>query len=830
MSLTKIALPTLDGVADGMLNPMSIEALGFSPDGRNLLVRVSFLDSSYPNTLRSAVWEYNISTATYGSPLNNTIKTANPLLSSPDVTAAVYSNWQGQSQILALMQDAADQSSFAGGAQNHLVLIRNGTVVNSNLLTSIAGAQANQLITALNVTEDGRYAVIETEASNLTPDMSDTNEVSDIYLLDLLANNIRRVSLAGGAEVPDAATLGDVLIDSQGALNISFSSIGHFTTTPDTNGAPDVFLWKATGANTTLANNPTITLLSKTGNSAVSGELPLLTQAGTFFQSNSGLLAANDTNESTDTFFVSAADGSVSLISPGGVVLATGAGVGAASSGGRYVTLLSASPEISGDTGVNQLVVVDRSNGTYQVVSQVSGNLADDAALSPVMSANGQFVVFSSQAVNLQGGIPSPDISMQLYLASLGNAADNTSPSGSVTISGTATQGQTLTAANTLADADGMGNISYQWQDSIDGMVWSYISNAVGGYCDISGNEIGKQIRVEASYIDGHGTMEHVFSTHTNTVQMQTFTGTFGNDVLSGNDFDNILNGKSGADTMAGLNGNDIYYVDNVNDLVIENSNEGTDTVHSSITYILNSNIENLILDGSDHINGMGNDFGNVITGNSGNNVLYGDIGADTLIGDTGNDIYVVDNVGDTVMESSTFPTEIDTMLASISCILSANTENLTITGFSDLNGTGNDGANSITGNAGNNIIDGSIGNDILYGGIGNDSFNFSAALNEISNVDTIMDFMRGDHIGLSHSVFSALIDSVKTGDFLASSTSSATSATGTSHLLYNSSTGSLYYDADGAGGANAVHFAVVNQYGQLNSHPILTAADFLIK
>ena len=40
----------------------------------------------------------------------------------------------------------------------------------------------------------------------------------------------------------------------------------------------------------------------------------------------------------------------------------------------------------------------------------------------------------------------------------------NDAPTGSVTISGTASKGQVLTASNTLADADGLGAISYQWQ------------------------------------------------------------------------------------------------------------------------------------------------------------------------------------------------------------------------------------------------------------------------------------------------------------------------------------------------------------------------------
>jgi hypothetical protein len=428
--MQQIALPALDGLANGIATPMSIEALDFSPDDRNLLVKVSFLDSFYPGTLRSAVWEYNIASATYTALLNDIIITANPLLGAPDVTTAQYGSWQGENQILALMQDAADQSSLMGTSQNHLVLIRNNQVIDTDLLSTIAGAQANQLITAVRVTGNGRYAVVETSASNLTTDMSDTNEVADIYLLDLQDISIRRVTTANGAEVSEAALLGDVMIDNEGVLNITFSSAGNFTTIPDTNGAPDVFLWKAGGADAALSTNTTIELLSKAGNTAASGELPILTQAGVLFQSDSGLLAAQDDNGAIDVFLNAAADSEVSLITPGGILLADGASFGAAPDSGRYVALLSASSEVSWATGVEQLVVVDRNDGSYQVLSQIGGSLADDAAFSPVFSPTGKHIAFSSQAVNLQGGNPSPDMFMQLYLAQ--NTSYNEAPTALV--------------------------------------------------------------------------------------------------------------------------------------------------------------------------------------------------------------------------------------------------------------------------------------------------------------------------------------------------------------------------------------------------------------
>ncbi len=89
----------------------------------------------------------------------------------------------------------------------------------------------------------------------------------------------------------------------------------------------------------------------------------------------------------------------------------------------------------------------------------------------------------------------------------------NQAPVGAVEFTGAIMQGQLLTAANTLTDGNGLGAIGYQWQVS---------ANGAGGWADISGastsgfvltqNEVGKFVRVIASYTDGNGTSESVAS------------------------------------------------------------------------------------------------------------------------------------------------------------------------------------------------------------------------------------------------------------------------------------------------------------------------------
>jgi Ca2+-binding RTX toxin-like protein len=191
----------------------------------------------------------------------------------------------------------------------------------------------------------------------------------------------------------------------------------------------------------------------------------------------------------------------------------------------------------------------------------------------------------------------------------------------------------------------------------------------------------------------------------------------------TGNELDNVLTGNSGANALTGGAGNDTYVV-GAGDTVVENANEGTDMVQSAQTYTLASlgNVENLTLTGNNVINGTGNDLDNVLTGNDKDNVLDGGPGADTLIGGERNDTYVVDNAGDVVVENSGEGFN-DQVNSSVTYTLSANVENLTLTGSSAINGMGNSAANVLTGNSADNVLDGGAGSDTLQGDAGNDTY-----------------------------------------------------------------------------------------------------------
>jgi len=227
----------------------------------------------------------------------------------------------------------------------------------------------------------------------------------------------------------------------------------------------------------------------------------------------------------------------------------------------------------------------------------------------------------------------------------------------------------------------------------------------------------------------------------------------------------------------------------------------------------------------ADTLNGFGGN--DVLKGGGGNDTLIGGAGSDRLVGGGGND--TADYSAETVAVAVTLngATYANVQIGGVNEDEIAQVENLKGGSARDqLSGDGN--ANKLWGNGGNDTLAGGQGNDELHGGLGKDtltggdgrdSFVFDTAPGT-SNVDMITDFTPGsDRIALDHAVFAALTPGkLPAPSFIVDGTPND------GHVLnYNSTTGALSYDADGAGAGAAVDFADVAP-GLAISH-----GDFLI-
>ena len=101
---------------------------------------------------------------------------------------------------------------------------------------------------------------------------------------------------------------------------------------------------------------------------------------------------------------------------------------------------------------------------------------------------------------------------------------------------------------------------------------------------------------------------------------------------------------------IGGLDG-DFYWVNNVNDQVIEAAGEGLDTVYALINYTLAANVEIGIVknDATVLLRSLtGNALDNTLDGHAGANIISGDLGTDTMSGGGGGDAFVWSSVAET--------------------------------------------------------------------------------------------------------------------------------------------------------------------------------------
>ena len=127
----------------------------------------------------------------------------------------------------------------------------------------------------------------------------------------------------------------------------------------------------------------------------------------------------------------------------------------------------------------------------------------------------------------------------------------NTAPSGSASLSGIATQGETLTAiTSSIADADGLGSFSYQWLR--DG---STISGATSSTYALTYDDVGATVSVRVSYTDGQGTAESLTSL---SISVDSVTS----DDDQGNSSSETLGAISANNTGSGANVSLDFYVD----------------------------------------------------------------------------------------------------------------------------------------------------------------------------------------------------------------------------------------------------------------------------
>jgi Ca2+-binding RTX toxin-like protein len=352
-----------------------------------------------------------------------------------------------------------------------------------------------------------------------------------------------------------------------------------------------------------------------------------------------------------------------------------------------------------------------------------------------------------------------------------------------------------------------------------------------------------------------------------------TLIGNALNNEIIGNNGANVLIGGGGSlDILTGLGGDDSYIVNGTGVLINESAGGGYDTIfvnlntsnslHGGFDYTLFSgepapngdnpelwkvnNVEQLSVydqTTTNSVNLRGSLQNDMLTGNDGINIFEGHAGNDTMVGYGGDDRYFVGEAGDTVIEQAGggqdivyvgryYPEKTTGPAPSITdYTLPDNVERLAAALVSSSNIplaqyhlTGNALDNEISGNDAANVIAGGDGNDLLTGYGGLDNFVFTSAPGA-ANADHIADFSAGfgEKIELDHNVFTGMDLGTLSDSQFQRGTVNWQAQDADDRILYDISTGSIYFDPDGSGAQAPELFATVHD------GLILSASDFAI-
>jgi Tol biopolymer transport system component len=268
--------------------------------------------------------------------------------------------------------------------------------VNSN------GDSGNNRADSPSISADGRYIVFESSASNLVPD--DTNGTEDIFLRDLQTNETRLVSLSAVGSLGNNDS-SDSSISADGRY-VVFESDADNLVPEDTNGDEDIFL-RDLQANTTIRIS--VSSNAALGNNDSSD--PSISANGRYvvFESDASNLVANDTNAIKDIFVRDLQTNTTRLVSfgdggeGGGTLSNNESSDPAISADGRYIVFESdaSNLDLNDTNDTEDIYLYDMETNTTRLVSAIVGSSGNNESSDPSISADGRYVVFESDADNL---------------------------------------------------------------------------------------------------------------------------------------------------------------------------------------------------------------------------------------------------------------------------------------------------------------------------------------------------------------------------------------------------------------------------------------------
>jgi len=278
------------------------------------------------------------------------------------------------------------------------------------------GLQSNgQSWYAPKISADGNYVTFTSSASNLVP--NDTNNMADVFIFDVQANNLSRASIAAdgsqankGSDSPSISADGRFISFTSYADNLVRGSLaGKGIYVFDRNYENRLFTLSNQVMNSDFQSN--IQESYETNRKIVAEDIldyQVVSADGRYiaFCSSSNRFVENDTNDSMDVFVYDLHSKEIELVSasPNGTLGNGDSNSPAISADGRFIAFSSSADNLVIDdtNGLRDVFVKDRISGyVWRVSAAANGEQANGVSNNPTISANGRYIAFESAASNL---------------------------------------------------------------------------------------------------------------------------------------------------------------------------------------------------------------------------------------------------------------------------------------------------------------------------------------------------------------------------------------------------------------------------------------------
>ena len=457
----------------------------------------------------------------------------------------------------------SEASNLVPGDNNNSqdIFVRN---LLTNTITRVsvdaAGNQGNNSSYSASISADGRFVVLDSEASNLVP--GDTNSSFDIFVRDLSTNTTTRLSVGSTGNQGNSDS--EFPSISANGRFVAFESDASNLVPGDTNARGDIFV---RDLSTNTITRVSVDAAGNQGNN--SSYNPSISADGRFvvFDSEASNLVPGDTNSSFDIFVRDLLTNTTTRLSvdSAGNQGNSDSETPSISANGRFVAFESdASNLVPGDTNrVPDIFVRDTlTNTTTRLSVDSAGNQGNDFSRDPFILADGRFVAFESDASNLVPG--DTNASFDIFVRDL-----STNTTTRLSVDSTGNQG----IGNSFSPSISADGQKVAFESFAANLVPGDTNNAKDVFVvDLTNTPI---INTPSNNINGTPGNDNLTGTPGNDI----INGLRGNDILNGGGGNDNLSGGKGFDTLNGGLGNDTLVGGTGNDVFVLSAGLGVDTI-----------------------------------------------------------------------------------------------------------------------------------------------------------------------------------------------------------------------------------------------------------